>query len=334
MGLKEEAMRSIDAALFVLLLAAATAVHGATPAQKCQSSKNKLAGQYEYCRQKAESKYASTGDGAARAAALQKCLDKYNLKWPLTESKAVAAGGACPSVGDQAAIRNVLEVCTSNVATGLAGGVLVNCPSDLLVCQSDLTACQATPQGQPLKTGQTVCYTDLGVVIPCAGTGQDGELQRGLARAFVDNGDGTITDTRTGLMWEKISDDGSIHDKDTSYTWAGAVSGKIASLNGGAGFAGWTDWRVPNRAELLTLVDLGAVNPAVPPPFNTGCVPGCTVASCSCTLSNYYWSSSTYDDGPSQAWFVAFFDGFSSAANKLTAYWVRAVRDVGVFAEA
>jgi hypothetical protein len=37
---------------------------------------------------------------------------------------------------------------------------------------------------------------------------------------FVDNGDGTVTDTRTGLMWEQKTDDGSIHDKDNVYTWS------------------------------------------------------------------------------------------------------------------
>jgi hypothetical protein len=43
-----------------------------------------------------------------------------------------------------------------------------------------------------------------------------------LTRAYVDNGDGTITDSKTGLMWEKLSDDGSIHDWDATYTWADA----------------------------------------------------------------------------------------------------------------
>ena len=120
--------------------------------------------------------------------------------------------------------------------------------------------------------------TPAGTVIPCAGTGQDGELQKGLARAYVDNGDGTITDTKTGLMWEKLSDDGSIHDKDTTYTWANAFAVKVATLNGGGGFAGYTDWRVPNVNELQSLVNYGAVNPAVSPAFNTGCAPACTVA--------------------------------------------------------
>jgi len=53
------------------------------------------------------------------------------------------------------------------------------------------------------KTGQTICYDTSGNVISCAGTGQDGEIQAGVAwpePRFADNGDGTITDNLTGLM--------------------------------------------------------------------------------------------------------------------------------------
>jgi hypothetical protein len=234
----------------VLALLVAGSAQAVTPAQKCERDKNKEAGKYGYCRQKAEAKYATTGDTSARAVALQKCLDKYNKKWPVIESK---AEGACPSTGDQSAIQGAADTYTTNVATALAGGVLPDCPADLLSCQGDLATCQAAPQGQRLKTGQTTCWDTGGAVIPCAGTGQDGELQKGLARAYVDNGDGTITDTKTGLMWEKLSDDGSMHDQDTTYTWANAFAVKVATLNGGGGFAGYTDWRVPNVNELQSI---------------------------------------------------------------------------------
>ena len=58
------------------------------------------------------------------------------------------------------------------------------------------------------KTGQTTCYggTSGATVIPCTGTGQDGELQTGLAwpnPRFTDNGDQSVTDNLTGLIWTK-----------------------------------------------------------------------------------------------------------------------------------
>lgn len=348
------------AATAVLLLAAGVTC-AATPAENCEASKNKEAGKYAFCRQKAEAKFATTGDGAARTTALQKCLDKYNAKWPGLEQKAVAAGGACPSTGDQGAIQGAADTYTTNVAAALAGGALPDCPADLLSCQGDLTTCNgdlatcggdlttcqadlgaaqadlttcqgdlstclAAPQGQRLQTGQTTCYDTAGSVIACAGTGQDGELQKGLVRAYVDNGDGTITDTRTGLMWEKLSDDGSIHDKDSFYSWANAFATKVATLNGGGGFAGYTDWRVPNVNEIQSIVNYGAVNPSVSPAFNTGCAPACTVLTCSCTRSDFYWSSSTSQNNPQQAWIGNFFGGFVELTSKTFNSYVRAVR--------
>ena len=56
------------------------------------------------------------------------------------------------------------------------------------------------------KTGQTKCYDTSGAEIPCAETGQDGDIQAGVPwpePRFTDNGDGTMMDNLTGLMWTK-----------------------------------------------------------------------------------------------------------------------------------
>jgi len=56
------------------------------------------------------------------------------------------------------------------------------------------------------KTGQTKCYDEYGAEISCAGTGQDGDIQAGVAwpePRFADNGDNAMTDNLTGLMWSK-----------------------------------------------------------------------------------------------------------------------------------
>jgi hypothetical protein len=203
-------------------------------------------------------------------------------------------------------------------------GDLGTCNSDLGSCETDLTNCLAAPAGQRIQTGQTTCYNAAGSVIACAGTGQDGELQTGLPASFTDNGDGTITDSNTGLVWERLSDDGSIHDKDNTFTWADAFASKVAALNTAA-FAGYTDWRVPNVNELQSIVSFVAVNPSVNAVFNTACVADCTVLDCSCTGSGQYWTSTTYNI-LYWAWYVQFTAGQTGSAQKTSGKSVRAVR--------
>ncbi len=175
-------------------------------------------------------------------------------------------------------------------------------------------------------TGQTSCWDATGAAISCAGTGHDGEVQAGATLAYVDNGDGTITDVNTGLVWEKLSDDGSIHDRDNTYSWTNAFAVKIAALNAGGGFAGRTDWRVPNRKELEIILNAEVHNPAVSAIFHTGCVPGSTVLTGSCTRPSYYWSSSSYAYDPTRAWRVGFDFGAVGAGFKADALYVRGVR--------
>ena len=182
----------------------------------------------------------------------------------------------------------------------------------------------ALTKGRPLKTGQTTTY------------GAVGDTTAGLSRMYNDLGNGVIKDQRTGLFWEKKSDDGSIHDKDNTYTWSAgdpwnsfdgtAATVFLATLNTAPCFGGFCDWRLPTRFELETILDLGNALPAVPAVFNTNCTAGCTVTTCSCTRSSYYWSSSTSPNDPSYAWFVNFSGGYVYYDGKTNGYYVRAVR--------
>jgi hypothetical protein len=364
---------SVAGAALALLLAGPALA--ATPAQNCESNKNKEAGKYSSCRQKAESKFALDGDATKRTAALQKCLTKYAAKWPALEAKAL---GACPTNGDQTEVRDFIDTHTDAVAAALAGGPLPDCPGDLATCEAglddctgeratcvadlatcsaDLTTCQGelapvqtslatcstdldlcqaelidclSSGGAPaqlLRTGQTTCWDATGVVVPCAGTQMDGELQRGTTRSYVDNGDGTITDLRTGLMWEKLSDDGSVHDKDARTPWVDAF-GKITTLNAEA-FAGPTDWRIPNGNELQSLADYGTSAPSIAAVFHTACAAGCTVLTCSCTPFDVpTWTSTSAHFTKDAAIRVSFLDGLVSADWKrpTSSYHVRAVR--------
>src|SRR2546426_88035 len=165
--------------------------------------------------------------------------------------------------------------------------VLVCWAGTALAAGPKATAAQAFP-----ATGQTTCWNSAGVIIPCFGTGQDGDIQAGATLSYTDNGDGTITDNNTNLVWEKQSDDGSIHDKDNLYTWDDAFAVHVAGLNA-TNFAGHNDWRLPNVKELQSIVDYENFNPAVAPAFNNNCTAGATVTtgSCTATPASDYWSS-------------------------------------------
>ena len=194
----------------------------------------------------------------------------------------------------------------------------------------DVTIAGCTPVPPPPTTafpatGQTTCWDSSATVITCTGTGQDGEIQAGADLSYTDNGDGTITDNNTGLMWEKQSDDGTIHDKDNTYTWANAFAVHIAGLNAAA-FGGHTDWRLPNVKELQSIVNYQNFNPMVSPAFNTACAASSTVTSGSCTAASGYWTSSSYVGLPAFAFDVFFNVGFVNANFKDDNHSVRAVR--------
>jgi hypothetical protein len=188
-----------------------------------------------------------------------------------------------------------------------------------------------TPGGAStlLVTGQTVCDQGNGSLGACPGapSDQDGAVHAGVPLNYTDNGNGTVTDHATGLMWEKLSDDDGIHDWDNSYSWYDAFTIKIARLKTEC-FAGYCDWRLPNRRELESLVVVSHTAPAVDPVFNTACAPGCTVTTCSCTQpDSYYWTSTSYQDPSlSAAWAVGSNFGVVDGHEKFLELSVRAVR--------
>jgi hypothetical protein len=116
--------------------------------------------------------------------------------------------------------------------------------------------------------------------------------------------------------------------------WTDAFDVFVAALNT-ASFAGHNDWRLPNRFELETLVDLGAFNPATARCSTTTAAsrasgnPGCTVTTCNCTPPVAYWTSTTMPTVPPQlgyAWNVYFFLGNNGYDYKYNPNYVRAVR--------
>ena len=146
---------------------------------------------------------------------------------------------------------------------------------------------------------------------------------------YIDHGDGTVTDTVTGLMWKQCSEGLSSVNApcDTGYlstfTWRMALDHADA-VNRAGGFAGYTDWRLPNYKELFSLVELKCYDPAI----NTTLFPD-TVSSIAAGLLKYYWTSSPYlSDGNSQnlSWAVFFYSGVPLAVPRTEFNLVRLVR--------
>lgn len=191
-----------------------------------------------------------------------------------------------------------------------------------------LNGCSAmTPRPTPTRTPQagagcagkpdgTTCDagTDSAHTLTCSG-GTCGPCAADTsAPRFVDNGDGTITDRLTCLVWEKKDDAAGLHDKDNVYSWCLNTNGDfscdnadaapdgdaftvfLAGLNSAA-FAGHQDWRLPKEDgrngsgpnELESILAMpppcSVRNPCVAAAFNTNCRivsmqhgnPGCTV---------------------------------------------------------
>jgi hypothetical protein len=188
------------------------------------------------------------------------------------------------------------------VAGNIAQGV------NLFGVDGTLTAGSTYNAGVP-RTGQTTSYA----------TGDDGDLERGVAwpsPRFTDNSDGTVTDNLTGLMWMQNADAGNdCEGADTgTETWANALA-SAAACNDAGGYAGYTDWRLPNVRELQSLVDYGRFNPPLPSghPFTA-------------VQPNYYWSSSTVTGNTSLAWLVYLYDGIVLYGSKANIFYVWPVR--------
>ncbi len=71
-----------------------------------------------------------------------------------------------------------------------------------------------------------------------------------------------VKDNITGLIWEGKTDDGSIHDKDNTYSFDIVYNNFIDILNEKE-FGGYSDWRLPTSFELITIIDYGSADPAI-----------------------------------------------------------------------
>ena len=168
-------------------------------------------------------------------------------------------------------------------------------------------------------------------------------------QSFTDNGEGTIKDNNTGLTWMKCS----IGNGTPGVPLTGNCSGTAGTYqfctnhsndcNGGSnslplqspflnsqtstlwnacnnansipigGFAGRTNWRVPSRDELVSILDYNFFTPSI----NGMYFPN--------TITLNYWSSTPYAPFFNRAWYVDFDDGAVSTSTKSTNFYVRCV---------
>jgi Protein of unknown function (DUF1566) len=167
------AAKALLAAVCLACLTAAPVWAGLSAAAKCEALKNKEAGKYGFCLEKAQMKLVKTKGACSTTTdtpcyrddecptgetctkdptkynqLVDKCDQKFSDHWGKWEDK---AGGSCPTNGDEASLQSFVQAHVEDVASALSGG------------------------------------TALG--------------------RFVDNGDGTITDQETGLMWEEKNGD-------------------------------------------------------------------------------------------------------------------------------
>ncbi len=155
-------------------------------------------------------------------------------------------------------------------------------------------------------TGQTLCFDDSTASIVCLSRGkpfsaQDGNF-RGPQPKFTDNGNGTATDTFTGLIWQIDANTSGIEGK----SWEDAGN-TCSGLN-----LGGTGWRLPTQQELLSTVNLGV--------WPTTSLPGPQADAAP------YWSSTPVAGSATDAWGVDFSTGKSERYAQTDSYSVRCVK--------
>ena len=123
-----------------------------------------------------------------------------------------------------------------------------------------------------------------------------------------------VLDNQTGLMWEMKTNDGGLQDATKTYQWyntdTSTNGGTVGYANGGnntqaftqainsKALCGHTDWRLPEKQELHSIVNYGKVDPAIDSAYFPN------------TVSSYYWSSSPVAyNNIDRAWMVDFYAG-------------------------
>lgn len=145
------------------------------------------------------------------------------------------------------------------------------------------------------KTGQNMSWA----------WADDGYYQMGYpaggGQRYIDNGDGTVIDLATGLMWVKDPSQipGGLFA--SPMYWYDAIN-NCENLD----YAGWSDWRLPNINELMSIIDHSRYAPA----WDPGVFPTPP------DIWTPFWSSTTCAPWTDGAWAVYAYDGYKGSWGK------------------
>ena len=164
------------------------------------------------------------------------------------------------------------------------------------------------------KTEQNLSYESNGTIHTAGTQKDDGYYQSGQTPHYSrDDTKEVVLDHITGLMW---ADDANVSTLTKPWvTTANYNAGNYSDTSGDTAstycsdltLGGYSDWRLPSVKELLFIVDNSKYSPSIDNQFQN-------------TISNLYWSSTTYASG------VDFYSGYTDYDGKDNSNYVRCVR--------
>ena len=309
----------IDATKWGVLSLAATliasAAWGATAGEKCEAAKLKIAGKYGLCRLKVDAKAVKTG----RPADYSKCDASLTKAWSAAETK---GGGQCPTDGDQVGQQSELTRNAARTAWRLSGGPRFVDNRDGTITDNETGLMwEKKTQFDSGDTPANIHDADRGYgwYGSCSlNGGKSCQPSAAAATLCASNAEGGTTGCDSCLAGE-----GTCSAAETIWTFAAALNG--------AQFAGHSDWRVPTRRELESILDVtDTTSPMVDVAFHgASCGTACTDITdpaCSCTPDDFFhWSASINPTWSVTEWMVWFYNGAVAAQGGGGAH-VRAVR--------
>ena len=136
------------------------------------------------------------------------------------------------------------------------------------------------------QTGQTLCYDTAGTVISCVGTGQNGEYASGASwpvNRLTVNGDQTITDAMTELVWPVAGNTPGPAACGPGVTKTALNAYNYINCLNSNSYLGHNDWRLPGIRELRSLINYGQSKQST----------WLIAAGFTGIQNNNYWSSTT-----------------------------------------